>query len=154
MIYKRLLFLFATFMMFSISGCNAQDNAGDKCTSMLREFYTNYSKIWAIKPVPLPKDHYIIIDSLQEKYCTQKLRKEAKEWFEDGHDFLTNDWGIDVESLETMTIIKDTTKENTYIVSYIVDSYPVTPDNPVKKQVVLYVTVAKEGESCRLDFVR
>ena len=150
---KKLIAFFG-ICVITLGGCNSQNNASDKCIIMLKEFYTTYCKIWNIRPIPHPNDHYIKIDSLQEKYCTQRLRKEAKEWFFDGHDLLTNDWGIDIESLETMKIIQDSIEEKTYIVSYVVDSYPIAPDKPIKKQVVLHVTVVKEGENYMIDSVR
>lgn len=146
---KILKFLALSFMILVGNGCNAQTNVNDKQSIfMLKEFYTAYSKV-SLRIEDLPK-----VDSLQEKYCTLQLRKEAKKYLEDGHDLLTDDWGISKESLTSMGITKDSTKENTYVVSYIVDSYPVAPDKPVKKQVKLYVTVIKEGESYKIDSVR
>lgn len=141
-------------MLFVINACGAQNNTNDIHITMLKEFYTEYCKQWAVKPVPHPSDLYIKLSSLLEKYCTLKLRTEAKEWFDDGHDLLTNDWEIDVESLNTMTIVRDTGKENTYVVSYIVDSFPESPNKPEKKRVSLYVGIVKEGENYRIDSVK
>lgn len=129
------------------NGCNAQTGKGDNAISTLKEFYTAYSKL-SLKIDDLPK-----VDSLQEKYCTIQLRNEAKKYLEDGHDLLTDDWSISKESLTSMTVVKDTI-EYSYVVSYIVDSYPVAPDKPVKKQVVLHVTVIKEGKNFKIDSVR
>jgi len=129
------------------NGCNAQTGEGDKAISMLKEFYIAHSFIWSIPPSSIsPNDFDKKLDSLTGKYCTPQLRKEAKEYLQDGHDLLTDDWGISKESLTSMKITKESTQENTYVVSYIVDSYPVAPDKPVKKQVTLHVTVVKEGE--------
>ena len=141
-------------MLSIINGCDAQNNTNDNHITMLKEFYIVYCKLWAFKPVPPPNELYIKLDSLQEKYCSQKVRTEAKEWFDDGHDLFTNDWGIGVESLSTMTIVRDTTKENTYVVSYIVDSFPESPNKPEKKRVSLYVGIINEGESYRINSVR
>lgn len=143
---KILKILVLSSMILIGNGCNAQTGKSDKAISMLKEFYTAYSKV-SLKIEDLPK-----VDSLQEKYCTPQLRKEAKKYLEDGHDLLTDDWGMSKESLTSMTVVKDT-KEYTYVVSYIVDSYPVAPDKPVKKKVVLQVTVIKEGENFKIDSV-
>jgi hypothetical protein len=52
-----------------------------------------------------------------------------------------------------MTIVKDSRKDNKYIVSYVVDSFPVAPDKPVKKKVVLSVSVVKEGNEFKISAV-
>jgi len=136
-------------ILIGSSGCNGQTNVNDKqAISMLKKFYTAYSNV-SLRIEDLHK-----VDSLQEKYCTPQLRKEAKEYLQDGHDLLTDDWGISKESLTSMKIIKEPTKENIYVVSYIVDSYPVAPDKPVKKQVNLYITVVKEVESYKIASVK
>lgn len=134
-------------MLLNFNGCYAQPNNDSRIILMLKEFYTAYSEI-SFRSEDIPK-----VDSLQEKYCTSQLRKEAKRYLQDGHDLLTDDWGISKESLSSMKITKDPAKEKTYIVSYIVDSYPVAPDKPVKKQVVLHITVVKEDELYKIDSV-
>jgi hypothetical protein len=53
-----------------------------------------------------------------------------------------------------MKIIKKTTKENIYVVSYIVNSYPIAPDKPDKKQVNLYLTVVMEVQSYKIASVK
>lgn len=136
------------------NGCAAQSSSNDDNIRMLKDFYTEYCKLWSIKPVPLPNVLYLKLDSLQKRYCTQKIRTEAKEWFDDGHDLFTADWGIDVESLSTMSIVKDTVKENTYVVSYIVNAFPVSPDKPEKKKVSLYVGVIRDAESYKINSVK
>lgn len=119
----------------------------EKAISMLREFYAAYSMN------DLRLEDFPEIDSLLKKYVTPQLREETNKYLQDGHDLMTDDWGISDEMLSTMKISMDSTKENTYIVSYIIDSYPVAPDKPIKKQVVLQVTVLKEGEDYKIESV-
>ena len=132
----------------------AQASSSDKqAIKMLNEFYTAHCKIWVIKPTP--KTLYLKLDSLQKKYCTQKLRKEAKESFNDvGYDLLTGDWGIDIKSLKTLTIVKDSAKENTYIVSYMVIGYPQSPTKPVNELVILHVSLAKENGQLKIASIK
>ncbi len=150
---KILKILALSSMIFIGNGCNAQTGEDDRVISMLKEFYIAHSNIWSIHPSQIsPNDFDKKLDSLAEKYCTPQLRKEAKKYLEDGHDLLTDDLGMSKESLNSLSVVKDA-KENTYVVSYTVDSYPVAPEKPVKKQVVLHVTVVKEGENYKIASV-
>lgn len=133
-------------MILIASGCNAQQGKEDRVLSMLNEFYTAYSKV-SFRIEDAQK-----VDSLQEKYCTEELRKEAKEWYGDGHDLLTNDWGIEEKDIKTMEIKKDVSKNDTYIVTYT--TFLDNPGNiPQKKDVSLQVSVVKEDEKYKIDKV-
>ncbi|MBS7566477.1 hypothetical protein KHS38_18880 [Mucilaginibacter sp. Bleaf8] len=124
---KFKLTLIITFM---IATSDAQNYKQDKqITDRIRNFYNIHCKLWATKPLTSPDKLYIKLDSLQKQYCTALLRKKAKSWFLDGHDLLTNDWGIDPESLNTLRIRKVMSKDGiyTYTISYIVKTYPVSP---------------------------
>ncbi|MGZ3860978.1 MAG: hypothetical protein ACXVMS_15670 [Flavisolibacter sp.] len=153
---KGLFFLPLIIIMgFINNGCIAQGNNSDKqVIKMLTEFYTTYSKIWSIKPGPHFGMLYKRLDSLQKIYCIQKIRKEAKEWFDDGHDLLTNDFGIDVESIKSMTIAKDTTKVKSYLVSYEVIEFPVSPNKPIKERITLHVNVVNEEDKYKIAAVK
>ncbi|MFP5471078.1 MAG: hypothetical protein ACLGGV_05745 [Bacteroidia bacterium] len=141
-------------MVFFINRCTAQGLVEDKCESIVKEFYIEHSKAWTKLPQPNPKELYFVLDSIQQKFCTNKLRKEAKEWFDEGHDLITNDWGVDDESISTIEVLKDSTTENRYVVSYIVKSYPVSPTKPVSKRVVLYVEVLLIDDLCKINSVK
>jgi hypothetical protein len=120
---------------------------------MLKEFHTAHCKIWAIKPPP--KSFESKLDSLQKIYCTQKLRKKATEYLSDqGFDLFTDDWGIDVESLKNMTIIKESTKENAFIISYTIIAYPQSLNKPVKEYVILHLTLIKENGRLKIASVK
>ena len=120
--------------------------ANKQALQMLKEFYSARS---TVKFIVKDSARW---DSIQKKYCTQKLIKKAKEWYDDGHDLFTNDWGIDIESLKTMTILKDSTKENTYAVLYIVN-FQVSPNKREKKKVTLHVGVVEESENYKITSV-
>jgi hypothetical protein len=149
---KKILFIISFLLIAFVS--KAQVKSSDKqAIEILKIFYTAHCRIWAIKPPPPPKIFNNKLDSLHAHYCTKKLTKEAKEWLNDGHDLFTDDWGIDIESLKSMTIIKDSVK-STYVVSYIVTFYPQSPTKPVKEHVVLHVTLTKENGEFKITSIK
>lgn len=146
---KTIIYFIISSTLLTHCNCvNAQNNAVNKTElQMLKQFYTLRGIIKFIE-----KDS-AKWNSIQKTYCTQKLRKEAKEWYDDGHDLFTNDLGIDNESLKTLTIIKDSTKQNSYIVSYIVN-FHVSPNEWEKKKVILHVVVVKDSDSYKIASVK
>jgi hypothetical protein len=144
-------------MVFTLtSSCGqTQNNSMEKeAEKILLEFYTKHFQVWRIPS--LPSDvRYEKLDSLMQKYCTSKLRNEAREAFENvGVDFLTNDRIGD--SNESLKVEKEAGNENGYIISFISDValYSDAPGATTKKQIVLHVTVVKEGESYKIDSVK
>ena len=121
---------------------------------MLKDFYTAYHDAWAKKSAPniLMNE----LDSLHQIYCTNKLRHELKGLFQDqglDHDIFTNDYGTDDESIKTLTITKDLTKANSYIVSYMVSTED--PSNKIiKERVVINLLLKKENDTYKIDEVR
>jgi hypothetical protein len=143
-------------MLVFMSGCGqAQNNTSEKQITMLKEFYTKYNAIWSVPPKTIPYDALVNkADSLNSIYCTTQLRTKAKEWFDGdgGHDLLRGDFYGDMMP-KTLSVIKDSTKSNEYIVSYTVhDTDPYGKE--YTQQVTLHVTVIKEGESYKIDSVR
>jgi hypothetical protein len=134
--------------------CYAQSNTDDKkAIAMLNEFYTAHGYIWSgIKSLP-PNVFDRKLDSLQKKYCTTKLRNEARKYIQDGFDHMTKDKGIDSDAVKTMTIVKDATKENTYIISYDELYNTGSPNSFVKKHVTLHLGVIKDVESYKIASV-
>lgn len=149
---RFLKFLFTMCVMHS--ECYAQSNINDKkAIAMLKEFYVAHQSIEStIRSAP-PKVYVWKLDSLQKEYCTLELRNKAKKYSENGIDFLTNDKGIDSGSIKTMTIVKDPTNKNIYLVCYdVLDSnYPKTP---LKRHIVLHVGVINEGEHYKIASVK
>lgn len=66
---------------------------------------------------------------------------------------LTNDFGgTNSEKLKsTLTIVKDTTRENSYIVSYVVEIKASSP--PREEKNVIHLTVINEGGHYKIDEV-
>jgi hypothetical protein len=152
----RILLIILSAVVVTNSCVQAQNSSvNNGAEKMIKEFYTKYCNLWKNTPSSVPANIlHEKIDSLAQNYCTNSIRNEAKSWFEDGHDLFTNDWGIDLESLKSLSIVKDLTKSNTYSVSYIVESYPVSPDKPVKKQITLQVSVIKENDIYKINEVK
>jgi hypothetical protein len=147
---------FILLLLTSIFTSGAQTTVQDKqAEQMLKEFYIAHCKIWTTKPVPSPIKFESQLDSLQRIYCTVQIRKKAKEWLkDDSHDLITNDWGIDIKSLNTLKIVRDASKRNAFIVSYIVIAYPQSPNKPVKQPVVLHITVRKENGEFKIATIQ
>jgi len=141
------------FISFICSNCIAQDNKDAEKIIMIKKFYISYSKLWAIKPLPPPKEFYKKLDSLQKIYCTQKLRKKAKDWFEDdGHDLYTNDWGIAPNDTSSITVLKDFKAQNKYILRYTT-LFHESPSKYVKRNVTLNLEVVRIDNEYKIDAV-
>ena len=148
-------------MVFTLtSSCGqTQNNSMEKeVENILLEFYSKHLYIWENTPISNSSPVTVLqekLDSLMQKYCTSKLRNEAREAFENvGVDFMTND--LIGDSNEGLKVEKEAGNENGYIISFISDValYSDATGGTTKKQIVLHVTVVKEGESYKLDSVR
>jgi len=123
---------------------------------MLLDFYSKLFYIYEndsiTYSVPAEVRHEKL-DSLISIYCTTRLRDKANEIMEDGygHDLLTNDLVGDLN--ENLKVEKDSGIENSYVVSFNA-TYSDAPRGSIPKQVLLHVTLVKEGESYKIDFVR
>ena len=145
------LFIICIITLFNSRCAHAQNDIRNKQPEiMLNEFYTARSTMKLTV-----RDHHRL-DSLQSKYCTVKFRNELKADFQaDGldHDILTMDNGIDAEALKTISVKKDPTKVNDYIVSYFVSD--ADPSNKlIKKKVTIRLTVVNEKEYFKIDSVK
>ena len=149
---KILSFLFLICTIHS--DCYPQGTSGDKKAAiMLNEFYVAHANIWSIFKTFPPDVFDQKLDSLQRKYCTAKLRNEAKKYIRDGFDLMTDDKGINLGALKTMTIVKDTTAKDIYLVSYdrLVNNGP--PNSFVKRHVILSVGVVLVDENYKIASV-
>lgn len=69
------------------------------------------------------------------------------------HDIFTNDYGTDDESMKTLIITKDSTKVNSYIVSYIVNTED-SSNKIIKEKVVVNLSIKKENGSYKINEVK
>jgi hypothetical protein len=142
------IFLFLLFISGAIT-TKAQNASDKQAMQMLKEFYVAYNTVWSTDKYPRLQKK---LDSLQRKYCTIWLRKQLKELSKGegaDHDLLINDEFTDVPHLKTLKIIKDVSKPNAYIVSYV--DHTMSPAyKPIDKTVIIHVTVAKENGSYKI----
>lgn len=151
---KRLFFLILITLYISVQSSAQEVSNDQQILSTLKEFYTKYTKIISKSYFPFKREQLIELNLLQEKYCTKKVIIEYKQWYEDDHDLFTNDWDINTRSLTTMKIIKDSKKQNTYNISFTVDSNPVSPTKIVKKNIQLQIAVIKNGEIYKINSIK
>lgn len=128
-------------------------NFDSQMIQMIKDFYQSHCLIWTNAQL-YPEAIDQKMDSLQTIYCTSKLRQKAQKLLkEDGIDFITKDLGVDISSLKKLTVTKDLTKENVYIVSFI--SEPTSPGKlESRRKVVLHLTVIKENDKYKIDELR
>ncbi|MDX6189500.1 hypothetical protein SGQ83_09085 [Flavobacterium sp. Fl-318] len=148
-------YLLLILISFHISNrCDAQEITKDQqISNTLKEFYSSYTKIISKSYFPFKKEQLVELSLLQKKYCTKKVILEYKQWYEDGHDLFTNYWEVDTKSLNTMRIIKNLKTQNSYNVSFIVDSNPVSPQKIVKKDIQLQINLIKNGEIYKINSI-
>ena len=142
---------FSVFTGSSIYGQNSASNCNVE--EMIKNFYREHCRIWESTPRSIPANLlYNKIDSNAQRYCTMRIRNEAREWDEDGHDLYTNDYGIVSESFKSFSIKRAPQKTNTYIVTYLTINYD-TNKRPVKQRVTLRISVVKIKDGCRINEV-
>lgn len=151
----KTVFSYITFVMLTIaSGCGqAQNCAMQKhAEDTLFEFYSNHFRTWENAPGDGPANElFEKLDSLLEKYCTPRLRNEAMEAFENvGADVLTNNLGS-VDLNENLKVVHHSSDE--YVVTFDA-TYSNVPGGTLKKTILLYVKVVKEGDIYKIDSVR
>lgn len=135
----------AIFILFNSTSCFCSHSDKKQVDVMLRQFYTAYHKAWTRKSTPniLMRE----LDSLYQVYCTDSLREDLKKLFQEqglDHDVFTNDYGTDDELMRTLTITKDLTKVNGYIVSYMVNTEDPL-NKPIKEKVVINLLLKKDN---------
>jgi hypothetical protein len=144
------LFFIVYIIALVNSGCQAQQGVDEKqAIAMLKEFYTAYNTVWTTNHGPSKKEK---LDSLQNKYCTQNLITKIREPYLD-HDLLISDSYTEPEYLSTLSVIKDLTKINGYIVSYKAPNTDPQGKDYIE-QITIHVTVVKERESYKIDSVK
>jgi len=132
---KFLIFSLFAICVFSNTASRAQVKDADKeIRTMLKEFYTIYI-------TEEYKDG--LEDSIKKKYCTKKILNRIKQDEELENDPFVNAQDYDLAWLKTLTINKDSQKENVYTVSFI-SSYD-------QKKTIIRLLVVKDGQRYKID---
>ena len=151
---KNILYVFVIAVMFTANiSCAQSPNKDKQIISMLKEFYIAHNTVWESMRTLSPDEFNNKLDSLQEIYCTKRVIIESKKYHKLGFDLLSNNFITSIEKLKsTLKIVRDTTKENTYIVSYIAEIRdPSVP--PRDHENIIHLNVVKENESYKIDKV-
>ena len=153
---KRIVYFIVTLVFMTNVSCVLPQNEEEQIISMLKEFYVAYNAVWENATSYKREKFEEEVFSLQQKYCSSRLQNEIKKYYEIyklEHDLLTNDFGgTNSEKLKsTLKVKKDTTKENTYVVSYVVEIK--TPSTPREEENVIHLTIIKEGDNYKIDKV-
>jgi hypothetical protein len=143
------LFFSLTELLFLCVGvrCSTQSFDDKKIVNFLKNFYSVHEEI-------MYKDSVSIgVDSVYSRFCTEGLMIKARKLKKFDHDIYTDDWGITKEALKNIIIVKNASRDNSYIVSYFIDTYPVSPFTAVRKQVVLNLTIVDVEGGYKIDAV-
>jgi len=149
------VFVVTLILMFNI-GCSNTPSKDEQIITLLRDFYIAYNEVWENAKSYNHEEFKEKVFSLQSKYCSNKLQRKLKQYYESSkfdHDLLTNDFGgTNSEKFKsTLTIVKDTTKEESYIVSYVVKIK--APSTPREEKNVIHLTVINEEGNYKIDEV-
>lgn len=137
------LILFVGF--FTLNIIHAQSPSDDQqAIAMLRKFYISYDSAWVNIENPVTLKNKLL--SLQQSYCSTTLQSKINVYYTMyglDHDLILNDIVTDTSTfLNTLTVIKDTTQEYTYIVSFI--SNINDPGDSSQRLISLRVSLVKE----------
>lgn len=116
------------------------DYSEEQVVSMLKTFYTSYTTENFKRPPLYSQDK---VDSIKRKYC----KTEVLNLFKDSIDYdpFTHAQMFDIETLKTLSIRKDSERDNLYYASFLWDYE--------KKQVTIKLSVVKEDGDYKIDHV-
>jgi hypothetical protein len=142
------------FILFILSIINAQSPSDDsRAINMLRCFYVSYDSAWiSIDNHNALKNQLLF---LQQNYCSDSLQGVVNEYYNKfglDHDLFLDDAMPDMATfVATLTVIKDTTRVNSYIVSF---TYNVNnPGETGQRQIALRVGVVNVNNSLKINSV-
>ena len=141
---KILLTFFTTaILFFNCKLVSSQSNSSDEqMLTMLKTFYTNY-----ITESSGSSDEKKL-DLIKRQYCTAELLKKIEQQLKTGtldYDPFVKAQDCDKEWLKTLTVKKDSAKNNLFLVTWL--------DNYSKKQVTIHLSIIKQMESYKIDSV-
>ena len=134
-------FLFYVSIILLNSSCGLSQTTSDstetQIKSMLNNFYTSYITEFSIgeyKNVPL----------IEKKYCTTTLVNRLDSLNQGGYPFIKGQ-DSDTSMLNSLSIVKDSTRTSVYIVSYI-EKY----DN---SKTIIHLKVISQVDGFKIDEV-
>jgi hypothetical protein len=143
---KKIVFALL-LMLFAFRSIAQNTQADEQAIQRLKEFYTIYNKTFYTN---FKKIDFMLLqaklDVVRKKYCTKKLYTpliHSNLKGEDAdHDFIVSDLYTDSLRIKTLTVIKDRTQMNHYIVSYLA---PVSVGKIKELKTIFDIGVVKEG---------
>ena len=143
---KNLYFTAAIFFLITINTTflSAQSQK-EQVIAMIKEFYSAYiTEVSGSNPLIVSEKK---LDSLQKTHCTTKLLQLLPDIIiETGADPFLKAQDSNLKCLETLTVKKDLTINNGYIVSYM-DVYS-------KKLITMWLIVVKKGSGFKIDSIK
>lgn len=149
---KTIFSLFTTILMLvSNTGCAQSQNDNKKELMMLREFYTSYITVWADASDLKMLDKKL--DILQKEHCTRAFLKQIPDIMEQTEaDPILKAQDVNIESLKTLSVTRDSRRGNGYIVSYIANNFDLSL-NEIQEKVMIYLTLLKEEGHYKIDSI-
>lgn len=150
---NKLMLVIANILILSNISCVRAQDEEKQIVSMLNEFYYAYNSVCLESGLDVL---WVRLDSLHQKYCTKNFRKELNSQYKIhglDHNILINDvYTEEIESLKSISILKDNTRENTYLVTYnaIVTGIDY---KKINQKVQISVVVVKEDGNFKIDNV-
>jgi hypothetical protein len=143
------------FLIVVNTSCAQSLSEEEQIKVMLKEFYFKYNALWEDITSYETKEFEDKVFSLQQEYCSERLLREIKSYYDIykmAHDLLINDFSTDKETLQnTLLIKKDSSKINSYIISYTI--HIGFPSTPREEKNIIHVSITKEENLFKIDKV-
>lgn len=144
-----ILFFSIGILLMNISNCQnvtkQEEYSNVQIEDMLKKFYTLYITLNSHQSTRYREK----IDSIKGEYCTVKLLKYIDDQMRNeriGYDLFINGQMFVIESLKTLTIRKDSIKNNIYYVTY---NWPYGD----KELITTKLIIIKEKDSYKIDHI-
>ena len=147
-------FVILFFNLFILSMVHAQSTSEDqRAINMLRSFYVSYDSAWVCIENPESLRDRLLY--LQQNYCSASLQRVVNGYYTTrglNHDLFLDDTLTDLKTfVSTLTVIKDTTRANSYIVSF--SSNVNDPGDTGQRQIALRVGMVNENNHLKINRV-
>jgi hypothetical protein len=151
-INMKRIYLILLIGFFTLSIIHAQSPSDDQqAIAMLRKFYISYDSAWVNIENPVTLKTKLL--SLQQSHCSTTLQNKINVYYTMyglDHDLILNDIVTDASTfLNTLNVIKDTTQEYTYKVSFV--SNINDPGDSSQRNISLRVSLVKENNLFKIN---